>query len=85
VKAMSVQDLDELMRDVPIEQCVFIVNIARKIILAMHDKDLLVSEQLLLPKVLEIAIKDIHDIDGLGIIKDGVVLAKRNRVRGTEH
>lgn len=74
---MSIPDVSKLLKDVPPKQCEIITNLAQKVIQNMNGQDLLVSEQLLLPKVLEIAIRDINNTDGIGTVKDSVILAER--------
>lgn len=56
---MSRQDVNKILENTPLVKCKVIVNIAQKVIKNMYDNDLTVSEQLLLPKVLEIAIADL--------------------------
>ena len=81
---MSIQDVGKLLKDVSPKRCEVITTIAQKVIQSMNGQDLLVSEQLLLPKVLEIAIRDINNTDGIGAIKDRVILADRNARDGAE-
>ncbi|TWH46439.1 hypothetical protein [Sporomusa sp. KB1] len=81
---MSIQDVSKLLKDVPPQQCEIITTLAQKVIQNMNGQDLLVSEQLLLPKVLEIAIRDINNTDEIGAVKDSVILAERNARAGAE-